>query len=146
MVQVRPITRRSLVKSLAAATTLSALPAELLATTLPHGAVGDPNLRFGVQLNAFPIDPKNFQTFLDALGQVKQIGYQGFESSFRFVSGQFGIAVGVVMPLLCCRSQWHHYELPSIAMVLPSSKRWPLRLIGCRLVLCMPAQSPHRHG
>jgi sugar phosphate isomerase/epimerase len=47
-------------------------------------------IRFGVQLNAFPIDPKNFQSFLDTLGQVKQIGYQGFESSFRNVSGQFG--------------------------------------------------------
>lgn len=48
-----------------------------------------PGVRFGVQLNAFPIDPKNFQSFLDTLGQVKQIGYQGFESSFRNVQAQF---------------------------------------------------------
>ncbi len=48
-----------------------------------------PGVRFGVQLNAFPIDPKNFQSFLDTLGTVKQIGYQGFESSFRNVSSQF---------------------------------------------------------
>jgi len=46
-------------------------------------------IRFGVQLNAFPIDPKNFQSFLDTLAEVKQIGYQGFESSFRNVSEQF---------------------------------------------------------
>ncbi len=46
-------------------------------------------IHFGVQLNAFPIDPKNFQSFLDTLGQVKQIGYQGFESSFRNVQTQF---------------------------------------------------------
>jgi sugar phosphate isomerase/epimerase len=46
-------------------------------------------VRFGVQLNAFPIDPKNFQTFLDALGEVKRIGYEGFESGFRFVNRQF---------------------------------------------------------
>jgi len=45
--------------------------------------------KFGVQLNAFPIDPKNFSTFLDALGEVKRIGYDGFESGFRNVSGQF---------------------------------------------------------
>lgn len=45
--------------------------------------------KFGVQLNAFPIDPKNFSTFLEALREVKQIGYDGFESSFRNVSGQF---------------------------------------------------------
>lgn len=46
-------------------------------------------IRFGVQLNAFPIDPKNFQSFLDTLAEVKKIGYQGFESSFRNVSAQF---------------------------------------------------------
>lgn len=48
-----------------------------------------PGVRFGVQLNAFPIDPKRFGTFLDALQQVKQIGYAGFESGFRNVSAQF---------------------------------------------------------
>ncbi|GGA74532.1 hypothetical protein GCM10011507_27440 [Edaphobacter acidisoli] len=46
-------------------------------------------ISFGVQLNAFPIDPKNFNSFMSALAQVKQIGYQGFESSFRNVSAQF---------------------------------------------------------
>ena len=48
-----------------------------------------PGIRFGVQLNAFPIDPNRFGTFLDTLQQVKQIGYQGFESGFRNVSAQF---------------------------------------------------------
>ena len=48
-----------------------------------------PRYRFGVQLNAFPIDPKNFSTFLSALSEVKRIGYDGFESSFRNVSEQF---------------------------------------------------------
>jgi sugar phosphate isomerase/epimerase len=46
-------------------------------------------IRFGVQLNAFPIDPKSFDSFLGALGQVKQIGYQGFESGFRNLTSQF---------------------------------------------------------
>jgi sugar phosphate isomerase/epimerase len=46
-------------------------------------------IRFGVQLNAFPIDPKRFETFEATLEQVKQIGYQGFESGFRFLSEQF---------------------------------------------------------
>lgn len=49
-----------------------------------------PGVRFGVQLNAFPIDPKNFQSFLDTIATVKQIGYQGFESSFRNVESVFG--------------------------------------------------------
>lgn len=46
-------------------------------------------IHFGLQLNAFPIDPNRFQTFLDVLGQVRDIGYQGFESSFRNLSPQF---------------------------------------------------------
>ncbi len=49
-----------------------------------------PGIHFGVQLNAFPIDPKRFETFLQVLGEVKQVGYQGFESGFRNVSEQFG--------------------------------------------------------
>lgn len=48
-----------------------------------------PGIHFGVQLNAFPIDPSRFQTFLDVLGEVRQVGYQGFESSFRNLSPQF---------------------------------------------------------
>ncbi|MDR3752544.1 MAG: sugar phosphate isomerase/epimerase [Terracidiphilus sp.] len=46
-------------------------------------------IRFGVQLNAFPIDPKRFETFEATLELVKQIGYQGFEAGFRFLSEQF---------------------------------------------------------
>lgn len=46
-------------------------------------------IHFGVQLNAFPIDGKRFQTFLDTLELIKGIGYQGFESSFRNVNAQF---------------------------------------------------------
>jgi inosose dehydratase len=48
-----------------------------------------PGIHFGVQLNAFPINPRNFQSFLDVLAEVKQVGYQGFESSFRNVSQEF---------------------------------------------------------
>jgi inosose dehydratase len=60
-----------------------------LPSALSAGAGAAPGIRFGVQLNAFPIDPGRFETFMDTLAQVKQIGYQGFESSFRNVSGQF---------------------------------------------------------
>ena len=48
-----------------------------------------PGIHFGVQLNAFPIDPHNFKSFLEVLAQVEQVGYQGFESSFRNLSPQF---------------------------------------------------------
>ncbi|MHB1701957.1 MAG: sugar phosphate isomerase/epimerase family protein [Acidobacteriaceae bacterium] len=47
------------------------------------------DLKFGVQLNAFPIDPARLQTFMDTLGQIKEIGYRGFESGIRNVSSQF---------------------------------------------------------
>jgi inosose dehydratase len=81
-------TRREVLQTMGligAAGGLSPLASRLWART----AHASGKIRFGVQLNAFPIDPKNFQSFLDALAQVRQIGYQGFESSFRNVSGQF---------------------------------------------------------
>ena len=60
-----------------------------LASSRTFAAPVPPGIHFGVQLNAFPIDPRRFDTFLNALAQVKQIGYDGFESSFRNVQGQF---------------------------------------------------------
>ena len=52
-------------------------------------ATKQPKIKFGVQLNAFPIDHNNFDTFTTALAQVKQLGYQGFESGFANVMPQF---------------------------------------------------------
>jgi sugar phosphate isomerase/epimerase len=62
-----------------------------LGTARVYGQAGQvpAGIRFGVQLNAFPIDPKRFETFTAALAQVKQIGYQGFEAGFRYLSEQF---------------------------------------------------------
>lgn len=68
---------------LAAGGVLSSLASPWLRADVPLG------IHFGVQLNAFPIDPSRFQTFIDVLGQIKEIGYQGFESSFRNLSPQF---------------------------------------------------------
>jgi inosose dehydratase len=59
--------------------------------SVPAQAAHTPEgIRFGVQLNAFPIDPRRFESFLDALSQVREIGYQGFESSYRNINSQFG--------------------------------------------------------
>lgn len=82
------MSRRSLLRNAAA------IAAEKLASTTALYAFAQPSdqpsgIHFGVQLNAFPIDPNRFDTFLNTLGQVKQIGYQGFESSFRNVAPQF---------------------------------------------------------
>jgi inosose dehydratase len=73
---------------------LGALAAGVLAPLRParvfaESGEAQAGIRFGVQLNAFPIDPRRFQSFLDTLAVVKQIGYQGFESSFRNMSDEF---------------------------------------------------------
>lgn len=83
------MTRREVLEGigvLAAGSIASRLAADQTPAPRAHIA---PGIRFGVQLNAFPIDPKRFETFLDTLQLVKQIGYQGFESSFRNLSSQF---------------------------------------------------------
>lgn len=89
MLNGRGLTRRSLVKCLAAGTAAGALARWPISSALGQNEGVHSNVHFGVQLNAFPIDPKNFQTFLNTLGEVKRIGYGGFESGFRFVNGQF---------------------------------------------------------
>jgi sugar phosphate isomerase/epimerase len=71
---------------LAASGTFPSLGSARLFAQSGHVPAG---IRFGVQLNAFPIDPKRFETFTATLAQVKQIGYQGFEAGFRFLSEQF---------------------------------------------------------
>ena len=82
------VSRRLVLKSIGAAAGLSAL--QFPATFLRANTVSTPpGIRFGVQLNAFPIDPSNFATFTEALQQIKGIGYQGFETSFRNVMPQF---------------------------------------------------------
>jgi inosose dehydratase len=85
----KSITRREILQALgmlAASGTISSL-----GSVRAFGQSGrvPAGIRFGVQLNAFPIDPKRFETFTDTLEQVKQIGYQGFEAGFRFLSEQF---------------------------------------------------------
>ena len=89
MTDGRPMTRRVLMRYLSAAAAASTFSPALISSTFAHNAGTHQRLHFGVQLNAFSIDPENFSTFLDALSEVKRIGYEGFESGFRFVNGQF---------------------------------------------------------
>jgi sugar phosphate isomerase/epimerase len=82
-------TRREILQALgmlAASGTISSLGS---ARALGQSGRVPAGIRFGVQLNAFPIDAKRFETFTAALEQVKQIGYQGFEAGFRFLTEQF---------------------------------------------------------
>lgn len=86
------ITRRSAVKFLAAEAAACAVSAALATSALTQKEAVPSRVSFGVQLNAFPIDPTNFQTFLEALDEVKRIGYEGFECGFRLVNSQFANA------------------------------------------------------
>jgi inosose dehydratase len=81
--------RREVLKTVAALTASASLSPLATARALAADGQTPAGIHFGVQLNAFPIDAKQFETFLDALAAVKQIGYDGFESSFRNVSAQF---------------------------------------------------------
>jgi inosose dehydratase len=47
-----------------------------------------PRIRLGAQTNACPIDPNRFDTFLAALGEVRDTGYAGFETGFANLRGQ----------------------------------------------------------
>lgn len=82
-------TRRQILQGAAALAAAKAMSSVALPRILAEESHLLPGIDFGVQLNAFPIDPKRFETFLDALTQVKETGYQGFEVGFRSVNAQF---------------------------------------------------------
>jgi inosose dehydratase len=50
----------------------------------------DTAIKFGAQTNAWAIDPQKPDSFFDVLHQVKQIGYDGFETGFFNLRGSFG--------------------------------------------------------
>jgi len=86
---MKKMTRRGFLRTAAVAAAWNGLASKNILHALAEPIYQSSGIHFGVQLNAFPIDPKQFDTFLSTLGQVKEIGYQGFESSFRNVMPQF---------------------------------------------------------
>jgi inosose dehydratase len=46
-------------------------------------------IQFGAQTNAWAIDPKNLDSFFDVLGQIKRVGYAGFETGFFNLKNHF---------------------------------------------------------
>jgi inosose dehydratase len=46
-------------------------------------------IEFGAQTNAWAVDPHRFASLLNVLGQMRQIGYSGFETGFANVMDQF---------------------------------------------------------
>lgn len=87
---MRLMTRRAVLETLGVVATGAAIAPVVTSLVAARAATNpDSRIKFGVQLNAFPIDPHRFQTFMDTLEIVKKVGYQGFESGFRNVSEQF---------------------------------------------------------
>jgi sugar phosphate isomerase/epimerase len=70
---------------------LSCLPAGAILTALPRSAAAaGPHI--GSQTNAWPLKPGDFPAFLGVLREIKAIGFEGFETSFRNVQGQYADA------------------------------------------------------
>lgn len=64
--------------------TLAGIPRLAGASTSPSAP------RVGCQANGFPLKAGDFAGLLAALGQMKALGYVGFECNVRFVEGEFG--------------------------------------------------------
>lgn len=72
--------------AIVAGSRLSSLNAEGYSwTTRQEG----PAVRFGAQTNAWHVDPHHFDSLLDVLAQIRQLGYSGFETGFANVIEQF---------------------------------------------------------
>jgi len=70
---------------------LSCIPAGAVLSALPlSAAVAGP--RIGCQTNAWPLKPGDFNQFLDVLGTLTSLGFEGFETSFRNVQAQYADA------------------------------------------------------
>ncbi len=54
---------------------------------------GAAELHFGCQTNAWPIDARDFANVLAVIRKIKDYGYEGFETGFANVQGQFDRAV-----------------------------------------------------
>lgn len=46
-------------------------------------------VRIGCQTNAWRIDPRDFAQVLSVLGELKELGFEGFETGFRNIQTQF---------------------------------------------------------
>jgi inosose dehydratase len=81
-------TRRQLVRNLAAVAAGSRLAPVSLADAWAQPA-SDSSIKLGAQTNAWRIDPTHLDSFLGVLGQIRKIGYAGFETGFINLRQQF---------------------------------------------------------
>ncbi len=77
--------RRQIIQALAAVSLGALSPFRGLADVRGK----DIGIKFGAQTNAWAIDPQKPDSFFEVLHQVKQIGYDGFETGFFNLRGSF---------------------------------------------------------
>lgn len=76
-------------------TFLTALPVTLAAsqmTAFPFSWAAKSGVKLACQTNAWRIDPHDFTQVLAVLSKLKELGFEGFETGFRNLQGQFGQA------------------------------------------------------
>lgn len=82
-------TRRNILKAVGAFAIGGVFPAIARLDAFAQSTKSAAGIQFGAQTNAWAIDPKNFDSFLAVLGQVKQAGYAGFETGFFNLLAEF---------------------------------------------------------
>jgi inosose dehydratase len=70
----------------------AAFPVAALLPALVGAGQNAVGVKIGCQTNAWRIDSNNFDSLLDVLRKLKELGYEGFETGFRNVQGQFANA------------------------------------------------------
>jgi inosose dehydratase len=70
----------------------AAFPVVALSPALVLAGQQSAGVKIGCQTNAWRIDPNNFDSLLDVLRKLKELGYEGFETGYRNVQGQFANA------------------------------------------------------
>jgi inosose dehydratase len=71
---------------------LHCLPAGAVLSAAFPAAAATPGPHIGCQTNAWPLKPGDFSQFLEVLGTLKSLGFEGFETSFRNVQAQYADA------------------------------------------------------
>jgi sugar phosphate isomerase/epimerase len=66
--------------------------AEALGRPVTEGRAAAPGPHIGCQTNAWPLKAGDFDQFLGVLRTLKTLGFEGFETSFRNVQGQYATA------------------------------------------------------
>jgi inosose dehydratase len=83
------ISRRKALTTLAAFTAGAIVPVWASAESRSQLEEQSSGIHLGAQTNAWPVDPKNLDSLLDVLNQIRQVGYAGFETGYFNLTQKF---------------------------------------------------------